>query len=65
MTTVFHAWSYGKLIEIQSNLRRYKHHKTSQQNDLRAPIQFKRESQPQNLKKIIFPQEQNHPFPHK
>ena len=65
MTTVFHAWSYGKRIEIQSNLRRYKHHKTSQRNDLTAPIQFKRESQPQNLKKIIFPQEQNHPFSYK
>ena len=22
MTTVFHAWSYGRLIEIQSNLRK-------------------------------------------
>ena len=27
MTTVFHAWAYGRFIEIQSNLRRKKLHR--------------------------------------
>ena len=33
MTAVFHAWPYGRFIEIQSNLRRKKLHRTNQ-----API---------------------------
>ena len=58
MTTVFHGWLYGRLIEIQSNLRRKKLHRTNQgfnflggsfssKDNVRAPIQFRRESQPQ------------------
>ena len=57
MATVFHAWSYGKFIEIQSNLRRKKLHRTnegsnflrysfSNRDNVRALIQFTRESQP-------------------
>ena len=30
MTTVFHTWSYGRFIEIQSNLRRKRLHRTNQ-----------------------------------
>ena len=55
MTTVFHAWPYGRFIEIQSDLRRKKLHRTNQssnflggslsnRDNIRAPIQFKRES---------------------
>ena len=33
MTTVFHAWPYGRFIEIQSNLRRKKLHRR-----IKAPI---------------------------
>ena len=62
MTTVFHAWPYGRFIEIESNLRRKKLHRTNQgpnliggsfsnRDDVRAPIQFGRESQPQHLKR--------------
>ena len=29
MTTVFHTWAYGRFIEIQSNLRRKKLHRTN------------------------------------
>ena len=58
MTAVFHTWPYGRLIEIQSNLRRKKLHRTNQGSDflrgsfsnrdnVRSPIQFRRESQPQ------------------
>ena len=72
MTAVFHTWSYGRFIKIQSNLRRKKLHRTNQGSNflggnfsnidnLRAPIQFRRESQPSILKMII-PQEQTHPF---
>ena len=63
MTTVFHARPYGRFIEIQSNLRRKKLRRTnlrrttnffgssfSKRNFVRAPIQFRRESQPQHLK---------------
>ena len=61
MTTVFHAWLYVRFIEIQSNLRRKKLHRKNQSSNflagsfsnrenLRAPIQFWRESQPQHLK---------------
>ena len=58
MTTVFHAWLYGRFIEIQSNLRRKKLHRTNQgsnflggsfsnRDNVTAPIQLRRESQPQ------------------
>ena len=61
MATVFHAWLYGRFIEIQSNLRRKKLHRTNQTSNflggsfnnrdyVRAPIQFRTESQPQHLK---------------
>ena len=65
MTAVFHAWAYGRFIEIQSNLRRKKLHRMNQssnfpggsfsnRDNVRVPIQFRRESQPQ----VNFPQEQ-------
>ena len=65
MTIVFYAWLYRKFIEIQSSLRRKKLHKTNQsstclggsfsnRNNVRAPIQFKRERQLQHLKRSIF-----------
>ena len=71
MATVFHAWLYGIFIEIQSNLKGKKFHRMNQgsnflggsfsnRDNVRALIQFRRESQPQN----DFPQEQNHPFSH-
>ena len=54
MTTVFHAWSYGRFIEKQSNFRRKKLHRMNQdsnflggsfrnRDNLRAPIQSKYE----------------------
>ena len=57
MTTVFNTWVYGKFIEIQSNLRRMKLHRTnsssnflggsfSNRDNVRTPIQFRREGQP-------------------
>ena len=57
MTTVFHAWSYIRFIKIQSKLRRKKLHRTNQGSNffgstfsnwdnVRAPIKFRRESQP-------------------
>ena len=65
MTAVFHTWPYGRLIEIQSNLRRKKLHRTNQgsnflrgsfsnRDNVRAPIQFRRESQPQHLKRCFI-----------
>ena len=65
MTTVFHAWTYGRFIKIQSNLRRKKLHRTNQgssllrssfsnRDDVIAPIQFSREIQPQNLNRGFF-----------
>ena len=30
MATIFHAWTYGRFIKIQSNLRRKKLHRTNQ-----------------------------------
>ena len=70
--TLFHTWLYGRFTEIQNNLRRKKLHRINQcsnflgdsfisRDNIRAPIQFRRESQPQ---KIIFPQKQTHPFSH-
>ena len=57
MATVFHAWPDDRFIEIQSNLRRMKFHRTNQgsnflggtfrnRDNVRDPIQFRRESQP-------------------
>ena len=65
MTTVFHAWPCGRFVEIQSNLRRNKLHRTNQgsnfvggsfsnKDNVRTPIQFRRESQPQHLKRLFF-----------
>ena len=65
MTTIFHTWPYGRFIEIQSNLRRKKLHRTNQGSNffrgsfshwdnLRVPIQFRRESQPQHLRRWFF-----------
>ena len=62
MTTVFHAWGF---IEIQSNLRRKKLHRTNQSSNfvrgsfsntdnVKALIQSGRESQPQHLKRWFF-----------
>ena len=63
MATVFHVWPYGRLIEIQSNLRRMKPHRTNQcsnflgdsftnRDHVRTPFQFTRESLPQHLKHL-------------
>ena len=68
MVTVFHAWLYGKFVEIQSNLRRKKLYRTNQGSNflggsfgnkynVRATIKFTRESRPKHLKRF-FPQEQ-------
>ena len=65
MTTVSHTRSYGRFIEIESNLRRKKLHRINQDskflggsfsnsNNVRAPIQFRRKRQPQNLKRWFF-----------
>ena len=70
MTTVFHAWLYGGFIEIQSNPRRKKLHSTNQgfnflggtcsnRDDVTAPIQFRRENQPQHLKRLFFLKNRN------
>ena len=65
MTTVFHARLYGRFIEIQSNFRRTKLHGTNQcanlpqgsfsnGENIRAPIQFRRQRQPQPVKRSFF-----------
>ena len=65
MTRIYHAWPYGRFIEIKSNLRGKKFHTTtlssnflggnlSNRDNVRAPIKFKRESQPQHLKRLFF-----------
>ena len=64
MTTVFHPWLCGRFIAIQSNLRRPKLHRRNQdsnflwgsfsnKDNVWASIQFRRESQPQHLKRWI------------
>ena len=61
MTTVFHARPHGKFIETHNNLRRKKVHRANQGTDFLggsfsneenvvASIQFRRERQPQHLK---------------
>ena len=74
MATVFHAWLYGRFIEIQSKLRRKKLYRTNEgsnflggsfrnRDNVRTPFQFRRESQ-SSILKDDFPQEQTHPFSH-
>ena len=64
-TTVFHARPYDRFIEIQSHLRRKKLHRMNQgsnflggsfsnRDNVRTPIKFGRESQPQHLKRLFF-----------
>ena len=61
MTTVFHTWVYDGFIEIQSNLRRKKIHRTnygsnflggcfSNRDNVKASIQLRREGHPSILK---------------
>ena len=64
MTTVLNAKPYGRFIEIQSNLMRKKHRTNqgcnflegtfSNRDNVRAPIQFRRERQLQHLKRLFF-----------
>ena len=65
MTTVFHAWPHSIFIKIRSNLRRQKLHRKNQgsnflggsfsnRDNVRTPIQFRREGQPQYLKRRFF-----------
>ena len=65
MTTLFHARPYSRFIEIKSNLRTKKFHRTNlgsnflggsfnNRNCVRATIWFRRERQPQNLKRLFF-----------
>ena len=65
MTRVFCTWVYGRFIEIQSNLRREKIHRTiqgsnflggsfSNRDNVGAPIRFRREGQSRHLKKLFF-----------
>ena len=62
MTIAFHTRSHGRFIAIQSNLRRNKLHRTNQgfdflegsfsnRDNVITPIPFKRERQPQLLKR--------------
>ena len=64
MATVFHTIPYGRFIELKSNLRRNTLHRTNQGSNflgggfsnidnVRAPTQFKREEQPQHLKRYF------------
>ena len=65
MITVFHARPYGRFIEILSNLWRKKLHRMNQgsnflrgsfsnRDNVRAPIQFRRERPHQHLKRLFF-----------
>ena len=62
MTTVFHIWPYGRFAEIQSNISRKKFRRRNQgsnflggsfsnRDNVRAPIQLRKESQPQHLER--------------
>ena len=62
VTTVFHVRAYGRFIEIHSNLRRKNIYKTNQgsnflgysfsnSDNVQALIQFRRETQPRNLRR--------------
>ena len=61
MISVFHAWPCGRFTVTQSNLRRKKLDRTNQRssflgrifinrNNVRVPVQLRRESQPQHIK---------------
>ena len=63
--TILYTWANGRIIEIQSNLRKKKLHRTnysfnflggtsSNRDNVRAPIQFRREGQPKHLKRSFF-----------
>ena len=65
MTTVFLAWLYGRFIEIEGNVRKNKFHRMNQgsnflegsfrnRDNVRAPIQFRKESQLHYLKRLFF-----------
>ena len=65
ITTVFHTWKYGRFIEIQSNLTRKKLQRInpgsnflggsfSNRDNVRAPIQFRKESKLQHHKRWFF-----------
>ena len=55
MTTVFHVKPYGRFIQIQSNLHRtnqgsnFPEGSFSNGDNVKAPIQFRGERQPQQL----------------
>ena len=65
MYSVFHARLHSRFIEIQSNLGRKKLQRTDQgynflrgsfsnRDNVKVPIQFRRESKPQHLKRWFF-----------
>ena len=60
MTTVFYALPYGGFVEIQSNLHRINEvgnflgGSFSNRDNVRAPIEFRRENQSQHFKKRCF-----------
>ena len=65
MTTAFHAWPYCRFMDIQRTLRRKKFRRTNQgsyflgdsfsnRDNVRAPIQFRKESRLQHLKRLLF-----------
>ena len=65
MISVFHAWPYGRFTVTQRNLRRKKLDRTNQRsnflghifinrNNVRVPVQLRRESQPQHIKTQCF-----------
>ena len=72
MTTVFHAWPYGRFIEIQRNLRRKKLHRTNQgPNFLGGSFSIEIMSEPQSnleekvnhsFSKDYFSSRRTHPF---
>ena len=62
MATVLHTQVCGRFIEMQSKVKRKKLHRMNQgsnflrcnfsnKDNVEAPIQFRRESQPQHLKR--------------
>ena len=74
MKTVFHAWLYGRFVEIQSTLRRKKLHTRNQGSNfpggnfsnrynIRAKSNLNEKANP-SIFKMIFPQQQTHPFSH-
>ena len=73
MTTVFHASPYGRFTEKENTFKKKKLHRTNQgsnalegnfsnRDNRRIPIQFRQTNW--TFKKIIFLQEQAHPFSH-